>query len=131
MPGTSENLWPTQFVEVAVPTPIAILRQQGTALGEMTKNIVLGRAHTEGGSEPGGFRQVFELYCPPLGYAVPLLFVEHGIDLYPVTIRVVQEADVPPLTAGNPESFRQRLKEVFARDKTQRMIASLLAQARE
>ena len=70
------------------------------------------------------------LYSAPLGYQVPFLAVEHGIDLYPVTIQVEGDEGLP-LEAGDPDEFAARLKEVFSREKTKKTIASIMAQSKE
>jgi hypothetical protein len=129
MPATKNSLWPESFGEVALLTPVAILREQGVALGEQTKNIVVGRVHTAG--EEQQFYQNFELYCAPLGYRVHLLQVRHTIDLYPATIFVTGEAPDASLSASTPDEFKEKLKEVFARPKTKKIITSLLAQSKD
>ena len=121
------SLWPTDFGEqLDVLTPLAILRQQGAVLGEQTKNIVVGRVHTL--SEGDTFVQRFSVHCPPLGYQTDLIMVKHGIDLYPATVVIANEQG-PFEDAGNPEELKTLLKKVFARPKTRKIIASLLAQA--
>jgi hypothetical protein len=121
------SLWPTDFGEVAVLTPVAILRQQGAALGQQTQNIVVGRVSTAGDGQ--SFYQNFSLYCSPLGYQTHLLQVRHGIDLYPAEIIVTGEA--APLTAASPDDLKTKLREVFAHERTKKIIASLIAQSRQ
>ena len=121
------SLWPTDFGEVAVLTPVAILRQQGAALGQQTQNIVVGRVNTAGDGQL--FYQNFSLYCSPLGYETHLLQVRHGIDLYPAEILLT--GDPSPRTAANPDELQMKLKQVFAHERTKRIIASLLAQSKQ
>jgi hypothetical protein len=121
------SLWPTDFGEQSdLLTPLAILRQQGAMLGEKTKNIVLGRVSTQ--SEGETFVQRFSIQCAPLGYQTELIAVKHGIDLYPATVVVARDQG-PYKDANSPEELKELLKEVFARPKTKKTIASLLAQA--
>jgi len=122
------SLWPTEFDEPVLLTPLAILRQQGAALGEQTKNIVVGRVATN--SEGESFEQVFSLYCPPLGFQTDIIRVTHGIDLYPAHVFSLVEG-VSPQTASGPEKLQAILKELFAGTKTRKIIASLLAQSRQ
>ncbi len=124
----SENLWPTDFGEPPVRTPVSILREQALALGERTANIVLGRV-TPGVNGPGTFRHVLSLVCPPLGYQGAFLFVDHGLEFYPCDI-YVEGADGPPLRAHAPDDFVAKLKEIFSRDQTKKIIASLIAQSK-
>ena len=122
------SLWPMDFGEIVMLTPLAILRQQGAALGEQTKNIVIGRVTTQ--SEGDTFVQRFSLYCAPLGYQTELIAVKHGIDLYPATVVVANEQSLHP-SANNPEELKGVLKEIFARPKIKKTIASLLVQSRQ
>lgn len=122
------DLWPADFSATSILTPVAILRQQGATLGQKTQNIVFGRVITQ--SNDGGFRQIFYLTCPPLGYQVELLFADHGIDLYPATIHVSGEAG-PPKVAADADAFATILKEVFASGRTKKIVGSLLAQSKE
>jgi hypothetical protein len=122
-----DSLWPADFGEVEQLTPVAILRQQGAALGELTKNIVVGRVETAGG--PDGFDQRFWLFCGPLGYQLPLLQVRHNIDLYPAEIIFLAE-QAPSVQTTGADDLKNKLRDAFARPKTRRIIASLLAQSR-
>ncbi len=121
------SLWPTDFGEQVLLTPIAVLRQQGAALGEQTKNIVVGRVQTTG--DAATFYQTFAVYCAPLGYQTPLFQVRHGIDLYPAIVALPTGED--QRTANNPDELKAILKEQFARPSTKKIIASLLAQSRQ
>jgi hypothetical protein len=121
------SLWPTDFGEVAVLTPVAILRQQGEALGQQTQNIVVGRVETTGDGQ--FFYQNFYLYCSPLGYQTHLLQVRHGIDLYPAEIIVTGEGS--PVTVASSDELKTKLKEVFAHERTKKTIASLIAQSKQ
>jgi hypothetical protein len=127
MANNVPSLWPDDFGEETTLTPVAILREQGMALGERTQNIVLGRVLTQ--SDQNGFRQVFQLYCPPLAYAVTLLYVYHDIGLYPAHVSV--EGDPTTSVVTTPDELKATLKNIFAREKTKKMIASLLAQSKQ
>lgn len=130
MPETVPSLWPTDFGEIKVLTPVTILRQQGMALGQQTQNIVVGRVSTQPSAV--GFRHAFSLYCPPLGYSIQLFVVFHGVDLYPAKIRVGAEGEEgSTIEAANPEEFSEKLKQVFAAPKTKQIVSSLLAQSKQ
>lgn len=121
------NLWPVDFGEPALLTPLAILRQQATALGAVTNNIVVGRVATR--SQGEGFVHHFSLYCSPLAYEANFLLVRHGIDLYPANVQIFNDAN--GRTANDPDQLRAILKEMFANERTKKIIASLLAQSRQ
>src|SRR6266404_3259380 len=99
MPATVANLWPADFGQDEKLAPVAILRQQAAALGERTKNIVVGRVNTSGNAQ--NFNQILYLYCPPVGYQIELVLVQHGIDFYPAKISVFGQEN-PPTAAANP-----------------------------
>jgi hypothetical protein len=130
MPETVPSLWPPDFPEITVLTPVAILRQQGAALGQQTQNIVVGRVTTRPSGV--GFRHAFMLYCGPLGYSIELFSVHHGIDVYPAKIREGAEGEEgPPIDAANADEFSEKLRQVFANPKTKKIISSLLAQSKQ
>ena len=123
----AENLWPENFGELNVTTPVAILRENATGLGDRTKNIVVASVQPGSPSAPDKFRYLLYLRSGMLNYQMPLLYIEHGIELYPVEIRV---EGVPDVQATNPEELLTRLKEIFSSEKTKKTIASLIAQAK-
>jgi hypothetical protein len=126
------NLWPTEFGTIEQQTPVSILREQARGLGERTANIVVGQVDYVVPTIPGQFRHVLSIYSSALSYRMPLVYVEHGIDLYPASIQVEGDpADSPPLQANNPDELAAHLKEIFARGKTKKMIASMKAQSIE
>jgi hypothetical protein len=125
-----ENLWPTEFGEIGLKTPVSILREQAQGLGSRTANVVVGRVQSVGSSGPGRFRYVLYLYSAPLAYSMPLLYVEHGIGLYPVDIGVDGDPNARA-PANSPEELIDCLKEIFSREKTKKTIASLIAQSKE
>lgn len=126
MPTTVPDLWPPDFGVEEKLAPVAILRQQGAALGERTQNIVVGRVNTQG--NPQGFTHEFILYCPPLGYQIRILDVEHSLDFYPAKITPVGQ---PALAAANPEEFSEKLEQVFSSEQVKKVVRSLLAQAKQ
>jgi hypothetical protein len=126
MPATVANLWPPDFGQEEKLAPVAVLRQQGTALGERTQNIIVGRVFTTGNS--AGFRHQFVLYCPPLGYQIEIFAVEHSLDFYPV--RIVQHGQ-EALTAADPDDFAKKLGQVFSSEPVKKIVRSLLAQSKQ
>jgi hypothetical protein len=130
MPASVANLWPADFGQEQMLAPVAVLRQQAAALGERTQNIVIGKVSTSGNGQR--FSHILYLYCPPLGYQVELLAVQHGIDFYPATISVYQETGTsPPESATDPEDFSRKLGQIFASERVKRIVRSLLAQSKQ
>jgi hypothetical protein len=128
-----DNLWPDDFGTTTITPPISILREQGRALGSRTGNIVVGRVIPLE-AEPGRFSYRFDLWCAPLSYRIDLLTINHDIQMYPAEIvtALIHPADsVNKLQAANPEELTRHLRDIFARDATKRVIASLIAQSRQ
>jgi len=121
-----ENLWPEVFEAISTKTPLAILREQAALLGQRTANIVVGRVHSVGAGS-GKFRHIFNLYCASLAYQTELLWVENDLNLYPAEIFLDDHNN--PVRADTPETFSARLKVIFAREETKKMITSLIAQS--
>jgi hypothetical protein len=126
----ADNLWPTDFGTLDVKTPVSILREQASGLGERTANIVVARTSAASPPHEGLFRHTLDLYCSPLNYQLTLLHVDHAIELYPAKIRIHLAEDGPhELVARTPEEFTVHLKDVFGRQSTKNIIASLIAQS--
>jgi hypothetical protein len=126
MPAVVRNLWPNDFGQEETLAPVAILRQQGNALGERTQNIIIGRVNTHGNAVT--FLHDFILFCPPLAYQVPILRVQHQLEFYPATITPDGQE---PVTAADPDDFSDKLAKVFASEKVKKIIRSLLAQSQQ
>jgi hypothetical protein len=124
----SDNLWPDDFGQMSIRTPVSILREQAQALGSKTGNVVVGRVRTVGQLDRK-FLWGFDIFCAPLSYQMLLLTVEHGIVLYPVEIVVMGVEE--KLLATTPEELTAHLREIFSRDTTKKIIASMIAQSRQ
>src|SRR5580698_5088236 len=122
MPTIIENLWPTDFDKVTQKTPVSILREQAQALGQRTANIVIGTVSSRTVPNTEKFEHILSLYASPLGYSTVLLTIDHGIELYPVSIRI--PGDPRPLAATNSDEFAVHLKEIFSREKTKKTTLS-------
>jgi hypothetical protein len=126
----ARNLWPTDFGQEQQLAPVAILREQATALGERTQNIVVGRVNTM--ATALGFRHVFSVYCAPLGYQQELFSVDHQVQFYPARITVKGQFDQETrLEAKDPDVFTEKLAEVFASEPVKKIVRSLLAQSKQ
>jgi len=131
VPKPFTSLWPSEFGELGVQTPLAILRQQAGDLGQMTQNIVYGSVLTLPNPEAGGFRHQFNLFCPPLAYTEYLLWVDHGLDLYPATIIPLGRGASPRVDTVDPDNFKQELQKIFENERTKKIIRVLLAQSKQ
>jgi hypothetical protein len=148
------DLWPTEIEVTSLIPPATILRQQESALGKKTRNIVLGEVKARE-SDNFDFSYIFYIVAPALGnYRYKLLTIYHNIELYPAIIQVEegiyeeisseeykdktsfafllepQEYKMPySFQADSEDSFLNVLKAIFNSSKAKRVISGLLAQS--
>ncbi len=143
------DLWPSEFSTVDQRSPLTILKEQASLLGEKTQNIVI--AELEYTPPAGGWRQNnypfkygFLLTCPALGnYRFGLFSIAYDIEMYPVSFildsdvaeEIIEQTHLEPgmngeLKASNEEEFIEILKRIFSSRKTARVIRALLSQAK-
>jgi hypothetical protein len=125
------DLWPENLVNTDIVPPITILKVQATLLGHKMQNLLEGNVTTLAvpafGIAVSLFRHVFEIVAPALGgYKYPLLTVDHGVELYPLTITAFDHS----FECKNEAEFTNALKEIFAEEQTRRVISVLLAQSK-
>lgn len=80
------NLWPNNISETNDVSPVSLLREQANLLGEKTKNLVVADV-SRGSFDNQNFVYHFYIVAPTLNnYRYRLFTVEHGIEMYPLTI---------------------------------------------
>lgn len=147
MASKVENLWPA---DVAASTkrlsPVAILRQQATLLGQRTKNIVEAEVETKGTDFQRRLQHWFYLVAPGLDfYKYPLFLIEHDpTKFYPLKViwdktgagassakkrPTLAERVKREFSADSEEAFKAHLKRIFADDQTKGVIQSLIDQS--
>ena len=87
MVGQSRNLWPT-IEQTITRTPLSILREQATYLGEQTANIILGEVKSQQITSTYEVGHYFYIVAPALGnYRYLLMHITHDAMLiYPLEI---------------------------------------------
>jgi hypothetical protein len=147
-----KDLWPNDIAQVVNRTPVTILKEQASLLGSKTKNIVtaeVGQVDEDATSHDLIYR--FYIVAPALkNYHYRLFDISHPIDLYPLTV-FPDSSVADELIYGKPEflqaydlganerhgsfqvqkeeSFLALLEQIFAAQKTRRVIASILGQS--
>lgn len=140
------DLWPTDLPSESITrTPVAILRQQATLLGNKTKNIVEARVKPPMITLPDKkFYYRFDIVAPCLGdYFYSLFTISHSIDFYPVQFDIgmavlediaenlcCEVVDVEKI-ANTEDEFIEIIKTIFAANKTRVVIEAILAQSGE
>ena len=119
-----DDLWPSNIADSNLVTPVSILKEQATLLGEKTKELVKGEVvtHTTGNL----FIHSFNLVAPTLSYRYELFQVTHHVNFYPLTIRHLNNT----IQAKSEAEFKDKLKEIFSALHTLNTIHSILAQVR-
>src|SRR5262245_38143551 len=115
------DLWPTDIEKAEkLETPVSILKQQASLLGERTNQIVTAKvAQTDkdhGLPDSDDFAYVFFIAAPALGnYRYRLFTVAHGIELYPLVFKLDTDikAELSPKPASPRFDLRVNSKEEY------------------
>lgn len=130
--ATSErDLWPSDInVLPNISTPVSLLREQATLLGEKTYGLVEAEVRSGGDKDEDKYSQfihTFYLVAPALdNYRHKLFTVTHKVELYPLTIRFSNQ----DFLANDSAQFTECLKKIFADEKTKSVIQAFIAQSR-
>ena len=142
------DLWPSDLSTVDQRSPLTILKEQASLLGEKTQNIVIGVLEHHGMLGPlkvrnHPFKYRFVLTCPALnGYRFRLFSVGYCIYMYPVYFDLdsdlaeeinqdthVELGENGTFQASNEGEFIEILKRIFSSRKAVQVIRALLSQA--
>ncbi|MCI0485707.1 MAG: hypothetical protein L0229_03810 [Blastocatellia bacterium] len=140
MPTKNIDLWPKSIQ--ALPkelSPVAILRQQASLLGQKTRNLVEGQVETRTADFQRFLHHSFYLIAPALDfYKYPLFEVEHlATYWYPLTITMLPldartpDEQVKKIEIDSEEKFMEELKNIFADEETVGVIQKLIAQSQQ
>ena len=115
------DLWPNELSTVDQRSPLTILKEQASLLGEKTQNIVIAAlentpriGHSPVRMRP--FRYRFVLTCPALGnYRFRLFSIGYGIYMYPVYFdldsdvaqEIIEKTHVEPAKGWDPSGIER------------------------
>lgn len=127
MATNQRDLWPVDISTLPdLRTPVSILREQASLLGEKTDNLVEAEVRSQG-DKSSQFVHSFFLVAPALdNYRYRLFDVTHKVDLYPVTISFLNTS----YQANTEDKFVDALKKTLADERTKKVIQALIAQSR-
>lgn len=127
MVATENDLWPKDINGLpALRTPVSILREQASLLGDKTDHLVEADVVARP-SQNNRFAHSFQLIAPALNqYRYSLFEVTHGIELYPLSISFNNTG----YQVNKEPEFLEKLKMIFAHDQTKKVIQALVAQSR-
>ena len=124
----SNGLWGDLPSGENLRTPATILNEQIAELQRGTNGLLTG--HLSAQQQEDAMEQDFYVIAPALNrYAVKILRIKHGMDLYPCHVWASQ-ISANAVRAGDEEDFVAILKSILQHEKTRAIIAGLLAQIR-
>lgn len=129
---SSKNLWGDLTSAVPVRTPTTILKEQATALTEMTKGTVFGKVKVST-STGGGFEILLYIIAPAINnYTFEVVFVEHGIELYPAKVVPAWDryTSAKQVKCKNEDELTDALGRILGSDQVTRVIMSLISQSK-
>ncbi len=137
MATVQADLWPNTFPVIDTVTPVTILRKQAALLEKKTNGLVVAEVRSgidynsnvsvisRGQEVP--LLHSFYLIAPALeNYRYQLFRLKQSIDLYPIE---VSAGPIDDVTVENEQQLEETLKKIFASEKTQKVIQSLIAQS--
>lgn len=111
-----------EIAPAQVRTPVSIMREQAALLGKKTQNLIEAVVKTR--TTPfDQFTHSFLLLVPPLdGYQYELFRIEHGVEMYPVTVAAGLQVE----RLDNEQQFVDWLKRKLSDPETKQLIGNLL-----
>ena len=123
MSTPNEDFWPDDLMEGIPTTPKDILQYQAAKLGEKTRNLITGEIETRVAKD-GDFVHKLLICIPSLNnYKYELMWVFHGISLYPVT-------DDDNIEYNTEASFKGFVREKLSSPDTIKLIKAFISQAK-
>jgi hypothetical protein len=129
---SSKNLWGDVTSAAPVRTPTTILKEQATALTEMTKGTLFGKVNVSTDLE-GGFEILLSIIAPAINnYTFEVVLVEHGIELYPAKMVAAWDRFKPgkEVKCKNEDELTDALGRILGSDQVTRVIMSLISQSK-
>jgi hypothetical protein len=126
------NLWGQLPPTEKIRTPTQILKEQATALDDMTKGALQGSVTVRHDSQ-GTFNIDLDIVAPALdNYTYNVLEASHGLNLYPVKVRPGWKKFEykEHFECADEEQLDLALGQVLTSPEVKRVITTLLAQSR-
>lgn len=130
------DLWGQLPIPGASRTPADMLREQAEALGEKTKNVLVGSLDSQLASSSDRICIRFVIRAPALEYRTSLFEIEHAAaSPYPCVVRRTLAADhskqkVKLPTANSEPELAKIVGDILQSSEVHRIIAGLLETSR-
>lgn len=124
------NLWGELDLSVPERTPTTVLKEQATALSEMTKGVLYGDVTIN--LVAGTFEVRLAITAPALGnYRFDVVRLRHGIGLYPVKVAAAWEPSAGEKAECKDENeLVKALASILGSARVRQMIGTLVAQSK-
>lgn len=123
---SAQNLWGDLPEVGKIKIPLQILKEQASALNEMTKGLLVGTVQPW--EDKRGFGHLLSIRAPALNnYTVAILRIGHSIELYP--LRLVDMIAQTGVDCADEDAFVRDVSKILQSDKTRQIIKALLAQS--
>lgn len=137
----SVDLWPdTISVESEIETPRTLLLEQAKALGAKTANLVVGNVVGLPSKFSGHpLADSFSIMSTTLGYEYPLFEIHYPWEIYPAFVlweefsydpNATYVSNQPSKQVNSQQELEEVLREIFAHEKTLKIIQALIARAK-
>ena|SRR5579864_2182059 len=125
----AENLWgDLKAAAASIRTPASILKEIAGQLDKATDYVLIGQVDVQ--PTNGTITLDLDVRVPALNdYVITLLRCRHTLDLYPVHVES-SYSEIKDATCKDAEDFLAKLKENVQSGGVQKVLRSLLAQAK-
>ncbi|RLC13043.1 MAG: hypothetical protein DRI57_17030 [Deltaproteobacteria bacterium] len=146
-----DDLWPENLAANRIKSPVTILKEQASLLGQKTQNAVQAQVRSIEADYQGYWetltekemklRYEFCILAPGLGnYRYKLFTISHNVDLYPVIFNLDEgvagemeddrfEKRGTEVLAKSEKEFSDMLKEILRSERTKEIIQVLFSQS--
>lgn len=125
---TVKSMWGDLGSLEEIRTPMKYLRDQATALSELTENVLVGEV-IYGWGTGGEFTIELRIVVPNLNsYRYSILEVKHPIEIYP--LRMYDYATQTRYECKNEEEFLADLESILSSPAVRKVITTLISQSR-
>lgn len=123
----TKNLWGDLAVQDEFTPPVTLLRNQASALNQLTNHILMGRVSVI--TQGDYFLYDLDVVAPALdNYVYTILQVKHAVTFYPLKVEdLIAEKSYE---CSSEEEFVDALQKTLSSSAVRRVIQSLLSQSK-
>ncbi len=123
----SENLWGNLPDVGTLRTPLTILKEQASVLGEMTEGLLIGNVKLKRSSVDDKFVLNLDIIAPALdNYTYSVVTVKQPPEFYPLELNFSQESKGDII--NDEKTFVDGLGKILSSDEVKKVVVGLLSQ---